>query len=72
MSISYYATASTSSSIFILGGYTGRERSGLIAEYKDEEWFYAGRLNRARDSHNAITSGDLTMVVGGEAAIGFP
>ena len=71
-SISYYATTYTLTRTYILGGYNGYSRHAVIAEYKNDGWFYAGRLNRSRDSHCAITSGDMTMIVGGEAAVGLP
>ena len=71
-SISYYATTYTLTRTYILGGYNGYSRHAVIAEYKNDGWFYAGRLNRSRHSHCAITSGDMTMIVGGEAAVGLP
>ena len=37
----------------------------IIAEYKNNEWNNVGNLKQARLAHGAITSGSLTMVIGG-------
>ena len=66
--ISYYATASTDESVYIIGGYTdgSPDRISTIAEYKDGNWkTEIGNLAQARRMHSAITSGSTTMVVGG-------
>ena len=65
--ISYYATASTDESVYIIGGFTAGSphRITTIAEYKDGNWRIAGNLAQARNNHGAITSGSTTMVVGG-------
>ena len=65
--ISHYATASTSESVLIIGGYTSGSPSfsSTIAEYKNGSWKNVGNLAKARYSHGAITSGSVTMVVGG-------
>ena len=70
-SISHYATTSTKESVYIIGGqhYETRGRSSIIAEYRNAKW-YAGNLNQSRDGHGAITSGSLTMVIGGSSADG--
>ena len=66
--ISHYATASTSDSVFIIGGYTAGSpySTSTIAEYKDGTWQKKGDLAQARYGHGAITSGSTTMVVGGD------
>ena len=66
--ISDYATASTSDSVLIIGGYTGvyQQKLSTIAEYKDGNWENVGNLAQARYAHGAITSGSISMVVGGE------
>ena len=67
-SFSYYATASTSESVLIIGGYTAfQSYTSTIAEYKDGTWKNVGNLMQARYGHGAIsdTSGSITMVVGG-------
>ena len=69
--IAFYATASTDESVFIIGGHTGGwssgwGRSSIIAEYKDGSWTNIGNLAQGRHAHGAITSGSITMVVGGQ------
>ena len=60
-----YATASTSESVLIIGGDTGTSYTSTIAEYKNGIWKNVGNLMQARYGHGAITSGSITMVVGG-------
>ena len=62
--ISYYATASTEKSVLIIGGLTP-EPTSIIAEYKNESWKNIGNLAQARKNHVAISSGPVTMIVGG-------
>ena len=67
--ISYYATASSKESVYIIGGNTavGSENysTTIIAEYKNDEWYNVGNLKQSRYAHGAITSGALTMIIGG-------
>ena len=65
--IIFYATASTSDSVLIIGGQTDSSpyTTSTIAEYKDGSWKNVGNLAQARHAHGAITSGSITMVVGG-------
>ena len=64
--ISYYATSSTENSVYIIGGYIASPSSTpIIAEYQNDEWHNVGNLKQARIGHGAITSGSLTMVIGG-------
>ena len=62
-----YASASTSDSVLIIGGFTAGspDYTSTIAEYKDGNWKNVGNLAQARYRHRAITSGSITMVVGG-------
>ena len=62
-----YASASTSDSVLIIGGFTAGspDYTSTIAEYKDGNWKNVGNLAQARRCHGAITSGSITMVVGG-------
>ena len=61
-----YATSSTESSVYIIGGFTSDPTSTpIIAEYKNDEWNNIGNLKQARIQHGVITSGSLTMVIGG-------
>ena len=70
--ISFYATASTDESVYIIGGYTNGSPSYIstIAEYKDGNWKNAGNLAQARYYPSAITSGFTAMVVGGSPTSG--
>ena len=67
--ISFYATASTDESVFIIGGlHNGGSitRSSRIAEYKDGSWKNVGNLAQARHNLSAINFGSAIMVVGGD------
>ena len=74
--ISYYATSSTKESVYIFGGFTNdsstASRTSIIAEYKNGEWYNVGNLRQSRHAHGAITSGSLTMIIGGASADGQP
>ena len=68
--ISYYATTSTDTSVYIIGGFNGwindsPSRSTLIAKYIDGFWSEPGSLKRARNSHGAITIEERTLIIGG-------
>ena len=69
-----YATSSTDESVYIIGGWTADLSTGhktpIIAEYKNDQWYNVGSLKQSRHAHGAITSGSLTMVIGGASA--FP
>ena len=70
--ITEYATASTSDSVLIIGGYTNGlpSRTSTIAEFSDGNWKNVGNLAQARRLHGAVTSGSIIMVVGGYPLIG--
>jgi len=74
--ISMYGTTSTKESVYIIGGFTNVSSEGLrtsiIAEYRDDKWNIVGNLKQARQAHGAITSGSLTMIIGGESIDGTP
>ena len=64
--ISHYATSSTENSVYIIGGYAASPNNiPIIAQYKNDEWHNVGNLKQGRHGHGAITSGSLTMVIGG-------
>ena len=67
-----YATASTSESVLIIGGYTcgNPPKTSIVAEYKNGNWKNVGNLTKAKEGHGAITSGSITMVVGGDTYSG--
>ena len=73
-SFSYYATASTSESVLIIGGYTcgNPPKTSIVAEYKNGNWKNVGNLTKALEGHGAITLGSITMVVGGFPNTGYP
>ena len=70
--ISHYATTSTEESVYIIGGFTYDSSTGnktpVIAEYKNDQWYNVGSLKQSRHAHGAITSGSFTMVIGGSSA----
>ena len=63
-----YATTSTKSALFIIGGgggnilYPQHER---IVKYEDDIWSIVGNLEHGRYAHSSITSRSKTMIVGG-------
>ena len=62
-----YSVASTDNAAFIIGGYD-QNNSGIniIAKFQDNEWTRYGSLKATRRLHGSITSGDLTIIVGGD------
>ena len=65
--IAQYATASTDTAAFILGGHDGEDRISTIAEYKNNEWSKIGDLNGAKSSLSAILHNEEYLVVGGDS-----
>ena len=76
--IYWYATASTSSAAYILGGYFEnwvpkkggrfekvRNYYSTIAEYKNNKWSKFGDLQKKRYGHSAIFFNEETIIVGG-------
>ena len=63
--ISYYATASTDSAAYIIGGLTGSEQTSIIAEFKNNKWLKIGDLNESKNSPSAILHNGEYMIVGG-------
>ena len=62
--ISNYATASTDSAAYIIGGYNG-VRVSTIAEYKNNKWRKIGNLNEPKVYLSAIFNNGEYIVVGG-------
>ena len=60
--IHWYSVASTNEAAFVIGGAISRN---IIAQFKDNEWSLYGNLQRPRNNHASITSGDMTIVIGG-------
>ena len=63
--VSHYATTSTDTSVYIIGGWTGSSYSSKIAKYSDGFWSEPGRLKRARNGHGAITIEKIRIIIGG-------
>ena len=63
--ISHYATASTDSAAYIIGGWNGDSRVSTIAEYKNNNWRKFGDLSKARYSSSAISFNGEYIIVGG-------
>ena len=73
--IALYATASTTSAAYIIGGATRRKEditndsltrsTSRIMEYRNAEWHKIGTLNSFRRGISSINYGDDTMIIGG-------
>ena len=62
-----YATASTDSAAYIIGGHgTGYQSVSTIAEYKNNKWRKFGDLSKARRGSSAIFHNGEYIIVGGE------
>ena len=62
--ISHYATASTDSAAYIIGGYGGGYVS-TIAQYKNNKWLKIGDLNEKTYALSAIFHNGEHFIVGG-------
>ena len=64
-----YATVSTETSVFIIGGYEYspfvNNRKSSIMEYNNNVWNHVGNLHTARHRHIAIALGSMVMIIGG-------
>ena len=61
-----FATASTNSAAYIIGGYgNGDEKLSTIAEFKNNQWLKIGDLNEKKYSLSAISHGEERLIVGG-------
>ena len=63
--ISYYATASTDSAAYIIGGSDGWKYISTIAEYKNNKWRKFGDLTKKRSRSSAIFFNGEYIIVGG-------
>ena len=64
-----YATASTDTTAYIIGGYS-EERVSTIAEYKNNKWRAIGNLNEPKYRLSAIFNNGEYIVVGGDGYSG--
>ena len=60
-----YATASTDSAAYIIGGFIGYTSVTTIAEFKENKWRKVGDLAEGRSRHSSISFGGETLVFGG-------
>ena len=67
--ISHYATASTDSATYIIGGYDGHSEVSTIAQFKNNEWRKIGELQEPKDPSAIFYNGEY-LIVGGESANG--
>ena len=63
----FYSVASTNEAAFVIGGSSSRD---IIAQFKDNAWSLYGNLQKSRFNHASITSGDMTMIIGGYVSNG--
>ena len=49
----------------MIGGLGLGSYSDVIAQFKDNVWSLYGNLHKSRSNHASITSGDMTMIIGG-------
>ena len=64
-----YATASTDSAAYIIGGYDG-DYVSTIAEYKNNKWRKIGDLNEPKMGMSVIFNNGEYIVVGGDVHSG--
>ena len=64
--INNYATASTDSAAYIIGGWSSDGRVSTIAEYKNNKWRKFGDLTKKRLSSSAIFYNGEYIIIGGE------
>ena len=65
-----YATASTDSAAYIIGGWNGSYKVSIIAEYKNNKWRKIGNLNEPKSGLSAIFNNGEHIVVGGRVDSG--
>ena len=63
--ISLFATVSSESTVFIIGGWSEHGHMSVIASFKDDNWSEAGHLQIKRYSHTAIKYNNKIMIIGG-------
>ena len=63
--ISRYATASTYSAAYIIGGYDVHYRISTIAQYKNNKWLKIGDLKEEKYCLSAIFHDGEYFIVGG-------
>ena len=66
--ISQYATASTDSAAYIIGGFDDSNYLSTIAQYKNNKWLKIGDLNEKKSYLSAIFHNGEYFIVGGESS----
>ena len=61
-----YATTSTDSSVFVIGGFSGLSVLSTVAEYKNGGWRKVGDLIQPRASSVAFIVGSSIKIMGGK------
>ena len=64
--IYYYSVGSTAETAFVIGGFDGASYFDMVAQFKNDQWSLYGTLQKGRRLHGSVTSGSLTMVIGGD------
>ena len=65
-----YATASTDTAAYIIGGWGEWNKVSTIAQFKDNKWLKIGDLNEKKDSLSAIFHDGEYLIVGGDVYSG--
>ena len=68
--ISNYATASTDSAAYIIGGFNGDDKVSTIAEFKNNKWRKIGNLNEPKSGPSVIFNNGEYIVIGGNVESG--
>ena len=64
--IAYYSISSTLEAAFVIGGRDLDDSYlDVIAQFQNNQWSRYGNLQKRRSLHGSITSGSLTMIIGG-------
>ena len=63
--IAQYATASTDSAAYIIGGFAKSQYTSTIAQYKNNKWLKIGDLNEKTYALSAIFHNGEHFIVGG-------
>ena len=64
--ITYYATVSSSDSVYVIGGARDNRSSHAITRFRNNVWQNVGNLLEWRSSHGAIKYENRVMIIGGE------
>ena len=63
--ISHYATASTNTAAYVIGGFDGSKQVSTIAEFTNNQWKDTGNLNEPKNSPSTILYDGEYIVIGG-------